>query len=66
MLVLYTNDYLEYLLGHPSYLGEKMFVLHWFEKHKLVLGHEVDEVSVFNTMHANFKMRVESNILHKL
>jgi hypothetical protein len=53
------NEYFEYLLGDPSYLGEKMFVMHRFEKHKLAIGHDVDEVSVFNKMHVNFKMRVE-------
>jgi hypothetical protein len=62
MLVLYTNEYFEYLLGDPSYLGGKMFVMHWFEKHKLVLGHDMDEVSVFNKMNANFKVRVEWGI----
>jgi hypothetical protein len=39
-----------------------MFVMHQFEKHKLVIGHDVDEVSVFNKMHANFKVRVEWGI----
>ncbi len=62
MLVLYTNEYFEYLLGDPSYFGGKMFIMHQFEKHKLALGHDVDEVSVFNKMHVNFKMRVEWGI----
>jgi hypothetical protein len=62
VLVLYTNEYFEYLLGDPNYLGEKMFVMHRFEKHKLVIGHDMDEVNAFNKMHGNFKVKVEWGI----
>jgi hypothetical protein len=62
VLVPYTNEDFEYLLGDPSYLGGKMFVMHQFQKHKLALGHDVDKVSVFNKMHANFKVKVEWGI----
>jgi hypothetical protein len=62
VLILYTNKYFEYLLGDPSYLGGKMFVMHWFDKHKLPLEHDMDEVGVFNKMHVNFKMKVEWGI----
>jgi len=32
---IHINDYFEYLLGDPRYMGEKMFIMHEIGQHKL-------------------------------
>jgi hypothetical protein len=46
-------------LGDPSYLGEDMFAMQWFVRHKLALGHNLNVMQTCNKMHVGYKIWVE-------
>jgi hypothetical protein len=37
---MHINEYFEYLLGDPNYLGEDMFVICQLGRHELTPGHD--------------------------
>jgi hypothetical protein len=55
----YTYEYLEYLLGNLSYLGEEMLIMCWLGRCELALRHDLDAVIVFDKMHVGYKIRVK-------
>jgi hypothetical protein len=59
---MHTNEYFEYILGDPSYLGEDMFVMCQFGRHELTLGHEQNEINAYNKMHVGYKVKMEWGI----
>jgi hypothetical protein len=59
---IHTNKCFKYLLGGPGYLGEVMFVMCWFGRHKLPPMHDQNVINVYNKMHDGYKVKVEHEI----
>jgi hypothetical protein len=59
---MYINEYFEYLLGDPSYLGEDMFVMCWLGRHELTPRHDQNAINVYNKMHVSYKVKMEWGI----
>jgi hypothetical protein len=49
---VHTNEYFEYLLGNPMYMGEDMFVMQCIGRHKLAFGINLAIIVAYNKMHA--------------
>jgi hypothetical protein len=59
---MYINEYFEYLLRDPSYLGEHMFVMCWLGRHELTHGHDQNAINAYNKMHVGYKVKMEWGI----
>ncbi len=56
------DDYFEYLLVDPGYLGEEMFIMRRMGKQDLPLNADHGVVNVYNKMHVGFRVQVEWEI----
>jgi hypothetical protein len=60
---IYGNDYFEYFLGDPRYIGEKMFItMHRIRQEEFALDEDHDAMQTFNNMHIGFKFQVQWGI----
>jgi hypothetical protein len=50
---VHTNEYFEYLLKNPGYMGEDMFLMHHIGRRELVVGIHMDFVNTYNKMRAS-------------
>ena len=58
----HRNDYFEYLLGDPGYVGEKMFIMRRLGRREIPEDGDVEVIDAFNAMHAGYRVRVEWGI----
>ena len=58
----HTDQYFEYLLGDPGYIGEEMFVMHRIRPRTVRPGQQMDAVDAFNAVHGGIRVRVEWGI----
>jgi hypothetical protein len=56
------DGYFEYLLGDPSFVGEKMFIMQRIKRRKLMPNVDHAEVRGYNKMHASFRVQLEWGI----
>jgi hypothetical protein len=49
---VHIDEYFEYMLGNPWYMGEDMFVMQCIGSRKLALGANLATILVYNKMHA--------------
>jgi len=59
---MHGDDYFEYLLGDPSYMGEEMFIMQKIGWHELVLDDDHVVMRAYNKTHVGFKVQVERGI----
>jgi len=59
---LHGDEYFEYLLGDPSYLGEEMFIMRRIRRSEI--GPNVDQhvIRTYNKIHGRYGVRVEWGI----
>jgi 3-methyladenine DNA glycosylase/8-oxoguanine DNA glycosylase len=59
---VHDDEYLEYLLGNPSYLRKEMFIMRRLGRWEV--GPNVDEnvIKAYNKMHVGYKVQVEWEI----
>jgi hypothetical protein len=58
----HEDNYFEFLLGDPGYLGEDHFIMRRIGLHEVEPGRSVSAVELFNKMHAGYKVKVEWGI----
>jgi hypothetical protein len=58
----HNDDYFEYVLGDPGYVGEEMFIMRRVGQRKLPEDAQMEAVDMYNRMHAGFRFRVEWGI----
>jgi len=61
----HNDDYFEFLLGDPGYVGEEMFIMRRIgrREHNIEMnGREIRAFDAFNAMHAGFRVQVEWGI----
>jgi hypothetical protein len=59
---IHVDDYFEYLLGNPSYMGEKMFIMQRIERWELALHVNHAIMWAYNKMHAGFRVQMDWSI----
>src|SRR6185503_17505073 len=60
-----TDEYQEYLLGDPGYMGEDSFIMRRVDRREIpddVDETELKAIDVFNKMHAGYRIQVEWGI----
>ena len=60
----HNDEYFEYLLGDPGYVGEDMFIMRRIGQRELAGAEDGDELAIhqYNKMHAGLRVRVEWGI----
>ncbi|KAL3700924.1 hypothetical protein R1sor_018946 [Riccia sorocarpa] len=58
----HDDDYFEYLLGDPGYVGEEQFIMRRVGQREAYEGDDQSVINQFNKMHAGFRVRVEWGI----
>lgn len=58
----HRDEYFEYLLGDPGYVGEEMFIMRRIGRREVPDEENLEVVDAFNAMHAGFRVRVEWGI----
>jgi len=56
------DEYFEYLLGYPSYMGEKMFIMWLIGQHELFLNTHLGTMKAYNKMHVGYRVKPEWGI----
>jgi hypothetical protein len=56
------DDYFNYFLIDPRYLGEEMFIMRRMGKQKLPPNGDHGAITVYNKMHVGFKVQMERGI----
>jgi hypothetical protein len=60
---IHGNDYFEYFLGDPRYIGEKMFIImHRIRQQEFAPYENHDAMQTFDNMHTSFKFQVQWEI----
>ncbi len=59
---MHGDEYFEYLLGYPSYLGEEMFIMKRIRRHEIGLNADQDTIKAYNKMHVGYRVWVEWGI----
>jgi hypothetical protein len=59
---LHGDEYFEYLLGDPSYLGEEMFIMRRIGRCEIGPNADQDVIKAYNKIHAGYGVRVEWGI----
>jgi hypothetical protein len=57
-----ANQYFEFLLGDPGYVGADMLILRRVGSNEISQSANMEVVSVFNKMHAGRRIKVEWGI----
>ena len=58
----HNDDYFEYLLGDPGYVGEEMFIMRRLGRREIPEDGDMEVIDAFNAMHAGYRVRVEWGI----
>lgn len=58
----HSDDYWEYLIGDPGYLGEEMFIMRRIGGREIPEGADMNPISLYNKVHAGYRVRVEWGI----
>ena len=60
----HTDNYFEFLLGDPGYVGEEMFIMRRFDRRDMVQlnSEELSAVEAYNAMHGGLRVKVEWGI----
>jgi len=58
----HSDEYFEYLLGDPGYVGEDMFIMRRIGRRETVEDGEMSVIDAFNSMHAGYRVQVEWGI----
>lgn len=58
----HTDEYFEYLLGDPGYLGESMFIMRRLGTHERPPDADDLAITTYNKMHAGYRVQVEWGI----
>jgi DDE superfamily endonuclease len=58
----HNDDYFEYVLGDPGYVGEEMFIMRRVGQRELPEDAQMEAVDIYNRMHVGFRVRVEWGI----
>lgn len=56
------DEYFEYLLGDPNYIGEKMFIMHKIGWKTLVLNANHVIMRTYNKMYASFRLPIKWSV----
>jgi len=56
------DDYFEYLLRDPNYMGEEMFIMKHVGRKELALNANQNAFKTFNKMNVNYHVKVEWGI----
>jgi len=59
---LHGDEYFEYLLGDPGYLGEEMFIMWRIGRCEIGLNVDQNAIKAYNKMCVGYKMQVEWGI----
>jgi hypothetical protein len=51
---IHDNEYFEFLLGDPRYMGEEMFMMWRIGRHEIIPNANMDAVHAYNKMHASY------------
>jgi hypothetical protein len=51
------EKYFEYLLGYPSYMGERMFIMWLIGQHELFLNTHLVTMKAYNKMHVGYRVK---------
>jgi hypothetical protein len=55
---MHKDDYFEYLLGDPSYMGEEIFVMRQLGRRELALRHDLEAMHAYNKTHVSYKVQI--------
>jgi hypothetical protein len=53
---MHDDEYFEYLLGDPNYLGENMFIMKRIGRGEIGLNANQDAIRTDNKMHVGYRM----------
>jgi DDE superfamily endonuclease len=59
---VHDDDYFEYLLGDPGYIGEEMFIMRRVGRREVPDESDMGAIDLYNRMHAGYRVRVEWGI----
>jgi hypothetical protein len=59
---VHIDDYFEYLLGDPSYLGEDMFIMCMIGRCEIIFNVSMHIINAYNKMCVGHKIKVEWGI----
>ena len=57
------DDYFEFLLGDPGYVGEEMFIMRRLGRREIPEDGNVEVIDPFNAMHPGYRVRVADALL---
>ncbi len=58
----HMDEYFEHLVGYPSYMGEKMFIMWLIGQHELILNTDLGTMKAYNKMHVRYRVKPEWGI----
>ncbi len=56
VIFLHGDEYFEYLLGDPGYLGEEMFIMRRIGRCQIRLNANQDAIRAYNKMHVGYRV----------
>lgn len=59
---MHTDEYFEYLLGDPGYIGEEQYIMRRIGQVEVPVGADLAAINAYNKMHSSCRIIVEWGI----